>query len=447
MQHYFGTDGIRGRVNGDVINADFFQKLGWAVGCVLAGGENNTVLIGRDTRDSGEMLQTALIKGLTATGVQVKTLGILPTPAIAYLTKSLGMTAGAVISASHNDFQDNGIKFFNHNGMKLNDEIELKIEEKLAALKQIATSETPGSVTCLQDASDRYIEFCQNTLPQSFKLQGIKIVLDCAQGATYQVAPIIFSNLGADVVALYCQPDGLNINKNCGATNVMSLQQMVLENKADVGIAFDGDGDRLMMVDHLGNIVDGDEVLCILAQEHASQNKNAAGVVGTLMSNLGLEQALSQQGITFERAKVGDRFVLERLLEKGWTLGGEASGHIVDLNYTTTGDGIISALQVLRVMQRRKQSLNKLKQLMVKRPQILINVPVQRTVDLKEFPEIQQAATLAEQAMQGQGRVLLRVSGTEACIRVMVEGNDEQSVRQHAESLADFVKHSLGSKL
>ena len=436
---YFGTDGIRGRVGESHINPELLLQLGWAAGKVLVNNNHPTVLIGRDTRISGYVLQSALQAGLAAAGVNVKSLGVIPTPGVAYLTKSLRVAAGIVISASHNQYQDNGIKFFNHEGMKLSDEVELAIEAHLEKPMTSVRSEDFGTVVSMYDAPGRYIEFCKSVFPPRLTLAGIKIVVDCANGACFEVAPNVFRELSADVVVMGSEPDGFNINDACGATDVAQLQKKVLAEQADIGVALDGDGDRLILVDEKGERVDGDEILCILAKERGSQ----AGVVGTLMSNLGLEQSLTANGISFERANVGDRYVMEMLHQRGWTLGGEASGHIVDLNFTTTGDGIITALQVLRIMQVSKVSLHQLKQAMIKRPQILINVPIKQQVNLNDFPCITKAVSDAEVAMAGKGRVLLRPSGTEACIRVMVEGNDEQQTRDTAKHIAKIVEREL----
>ena len=436
---YFGTDGIRGRVGESHINPELLLQLGWAAGKVLVNNNHPTVLIGRDTRISGYVLQSALQAGLAAAGVNVKSLGVIPTPGVAYLTKSLRVAAGIVISASHNKYQDNGIKFFDHEGMKLSDEVEFAIEAHLEKPMTSVRSEDFGTVVSMYDAPGRYIEFCKSVFPPRLTLSDIKIVVDCANGACFEVAPSVFRELGAEVVAIGCEPDGFNINEGCGATDVTQLQRKVLEVQADIGIALDGDGDRLILVDEKGESVDGDEILCILAKERGGH----LGVVGTLMSNLGLEQSLDKNGISFERANVGDRYVMEVLQKKGWTLGGEASGHIVDLNVTTTGDGIVTALQVLHTMQASKVSLHKLKQAMIKRPQILINVPIKQRVNLTDYPSITKAVSDVELEMQGKGRVLLRPSGTEACVRVMVEGNDEQQTRLAAEKIAKIVEREL----
>ena len=343
-QRYFGTDGIRGRMGDDVINAEFVLKLGWATGKVLAQDPAAKVVVGRDTRVSGKVLQSALIAGLASSGVDVFILGVLPTPAVAHLTHSLRASAGIVISASHNPYEDNGFKFFDGRGMKLSDEHERAIEKQIAVPMSTTASADLGRVRWLRDARGRYIEFCKSTFPNQLKLNNLKIIVDCANGAAAGVASTIFYELGAEVVTMGDQPDGLNINQACGATAVEALQCKVLKEKADIGIALDGDGDRLIMIDQKGEVVDGDEILCILAKDTSTGMRSRQGVVGTVMSNLGLEQALTAASVDFTRAPVGDRFVLEEMIKRGWALGGESSGHIVNLDYTTTGDGIITAL-------------------------------------------------------------------------------------------------------
>ncbi|OGO91833.1 MAG: phosphoglucosamine mutase [Coxiella sp. RIFCSPHIGHO2_12_FULL_44_14] len=443
QKKYFGTDGIRGQVGKSLINAEFMLKLGWAVGTALVQQGPATVLIGKDTRISGYMIESALQAGLSAAGADTKLLGPMPTPAIAYLTHSIRASAGIVISASHNAYPDNGIKFFDQEGFKLSDELELTIEELVDRPMQTVSAERLGKAMRIVDAQGRYIEFCKSTFPSHLTLKGLKIVVDCANGAAYYVAPSIFHELGATVVATADQPDGFNINQSCGATDTRHLQKIVVQQGADLGIALDGDGDRVMMVDHRGALVDGDELLCILAKDHLMDPHQGFGVVGTVMSNLGLQQALEQCGIAFERAPVGDRHVLEKLQSKGWRLGGESSGHIVDLNYTTTGDGIITALQILRILQTQGKTLADLKNVMVKCPQVLINVPVFGTVDIHQYPKIKTAVLQAENKLNGKGRVLLRPSGTESVIRVMVEGQDEGLVRETAEQLAAVVEKSI----
>ncbi len=443
---YFGTDGIRGRVGKSLINAEFMLKLGWAMGVILSKNRKSkkpvSVLLGKDTRISGYTIETALQAGLSAAGVDIYLSGPLPTPGVAYLTHSLRVSAGMMISASHNSYQDNGVKFFDSRGMKLSDDMELAIEAQIEQPMRTAESKDLGKIERLVDAQGRYIEFCKSTFPSHLNLKGLKLVVDCANGATYNVAPSVFHELGANVTAIHDLPDGYNINQRCGATDLQDLQRKVVEEQADVGIALDGDGDRLIMVDHNGEIVDGDEMLCIIAKDRATGIGTHAGVVGTVMSNLGLEEALKDMGIAFIRAPVGDRYVLEQLKEKGWTLGGESSGHIVDLDYTTTGDGIITALQILRIIRIAKKSLHQLKQAMVKCPQVLINVPVMDKAHFNNNPTINKAVAKIKQELADEGRVLLRPSGTEHCVRVMVEGHNEAKVRLAAKSLAEAVSRA-----
>lgn len=444
-RQYFGTDGIRGRVGDTVINAEFMLKLGWAIGMVLPKERQSTVLIGRDTRVSGGVLETALQAGLAAAGVTVQTLGVIPTPAVAYLTQSMRADAGIVISASHNPYYDNGIKIFDIHGKKFSDALELQIEELLHQPMTMAAAEQLAAVQRLTyDAKGRYIEFCKGTFPHQFSLQGMKLVVDAAHGAGYEVAPTIFRELGATVITTGCEPNGFNINEHCGALHTESLQQLVQQHRAQLGIALDGDGDRLLLVDERGELVDGDEILAILAHEDSAGLRCRTGVVGTLMSNLGLEQSLTNNNIEFVRAKVGDRFVLETLIEKGWTLGGEASGHIIDLDYTTTGDGIVTALQVLRVMQMQEMSLSALKKVMVKRPQILENIRYEGDVDVMNHPKIADSISQWTAQLAERGRILLRLSGTEPLIRVMVEGNDPAEVRSVANALVADIREVTG---
>lgn len=443
MKRYFGTDGIRGQVGKSNINVEFMLKLGWAVGTVLASEKNSRVIIGRDTRVSGLVLQSALQAGLSAAGVETNLLGVLPTPAVAYLTHSLRAAAGIVISASHNPFQDNGVKFFNAAGMKLSDEVELEIEAVMQQPMKMLPSADLGHVNMLNDASGRYIEFCKSTFPDQLTLHGLKIVVDCANGAAFDVAPKVLHELGAEVIPIFNRPDGMNINLNCGAVHLQALQQEVLAQNADVGIALDGDADRLMMVDHQGEVVDGDEILCILAKDSRTGVDSRSGVVGTSMSNLGLEKTLQADGISFIRANVGDRFVLEKLLERGWTLGGESSGHIVNLDYTTTGDGVISALQVLRIMQMTAKSLHDLKQSMKKCPQVMVNVPLYAEFDLSSRQDILDIIEESRASLGSRGRVLVRQSGTERCIRVMVEGDDLTLIKSFASMLAERIEKAM----
>lgn len=441
---YFGTDGIRGKVGEFPITPEFVLKLGWAVGRVLARGDDGKVVIGKDTRISGYMFESALEAGLSAAGVDILLLGPMPTPAIAYLTRTLHADAGIVISASHNPFEDNGIKFFSSEGTKLPDEVELAIEAELEKPMGMAAPGELGKANRVVDAAGRYIEFCKSTFPRNLDLKGLKLVIDCANGATYHVAPAVFNELGAEVLPMASSPDGLNINVNCGSTHPELLQKVVLANEADLGIAFDGDGDRVIMVDHTGEMVDGDELLYIIA---AARHKemNVPGVVGTLMTNLGMEHALKQAGIAFARAKVGDRYVMEMLQQRGWELGGEGSGHLICLNSTTTGDGIISALQVLWAMVEQNKPLYELKSGMTKYPQTLINVQLPAKVDVMALSSVQRAVKDAESLLGDAGRVLLRPSGTEPVIRVMVEGEDAQQVKQVAEQVAEVVRSAVAS--
>ncbi|WP_353573262.1 phosphoglucosamine mutase, partial [Candidatus Albibeggiatoa sp. nov. BB20] len=412
-----------------------------AVGQVL-GQQNprgsNKVLIGKDTRISGYMFESALEAGLSAAGMDIHLLGPMPTPAIAYLTRTFHAQAGIVISASHNPFQDNGIKFFSKMGTKLSDELELEIEAKLDESMQTVEPHLLGKAKRISDAAGRYIEFCKSTLPYDVNLKGFKIVVDCAHGATYHIAPNVFNELDAHVISIGAKPDGLNINAGFGATQPQALQKAVLEHQADLGIALDGDGDRVIMVDAQGEVVDGDELLFIIAMDKHRAGQLQGSVVGTVMSNLGLEQALTNQGIDFQRAKVGDRYVLEKLRQLNGILGGESSGHILCLDRTTTGDGIVTALQILAIMAHSNVGLYDLKAGMCKSPQHMINVPVKQHIDLKHA-SIQQAVRDAEQTLAGQGRVLLRASGTEPVIRVMVEGFDVQQVETTAQQLAQVV--------
>lgn len=439
---YFGTDGIRGRVGDSHINPEFVLKLGWAAGVIFGQQHGSKVLIGKDTRISGYMLESALEAGLSAAGINIHLLGPMPTPSIAYLTRTLRAAAGIVISASHNPYQDNGIKFFSGQGFKLPDEIEMAIEAQIEKPMQTVESAKLGKALRIVDAPGRYIEFCKSTFPHRLNLSGLKIVVDCAQGATYHIAPNVFRELGAEVIKIGVHPDGFNINANCGAVKPELLQKTVIEEHADLGIAFDGDGDRVLMIDHHGEIVDGDELLLIMVKDRLQRGKFSGGVVGTVMSNLGLEKALRELDIPFKRTQVGDRYVMEELLKTGWTLGGENSGHIVNLNLTTTGDGIISALQVLRALCDEGKSLHELKSEMHKYPQILINVPINKKINISDNSKITAAVKDAEKALQEKGRVLLRASGTEPVIRVMVEGEDKTAVTKIATELAEKVKQA-----
>jgi phosphoglucosamine mutase len=436
---YFGTDGIRGRVGEYPITPDFMLKLGWAAGMAFRSMGACKVLVGKDTRISGYMFESALEAGLTSAGADVMLLGPMPTPAIAYLTRTFHAEAGIVISASHNPHDDNGIKFFSGKGTKLPDEVELMIEELLDTPMTVVESSKIGKVSRINDASGRYIEFCKSSVPAGTSFAGLKIVLDCAHGATYKVAPSVFRELGAEVVVLSAHPNGLNINENCGSTHMAPLQAAVLAEQADLGIAFDGDGDRVQMVDHTGAVVDGDELLFIIARDLQERGKLQGGVVGTLMSNLGLELALADLAIPFVRANVGDRYVISELLERDWQVGGENSGHIVCFSHTTTGDAIIAALQVLMALKRRTEGLAQSRQALRKCPQVLINVRFGGGASPLEHPTVKAASDRVTQAMAGRGRVLLRKSGTEPLVRVMVEGEDETQVRGYAEELAKLV--------
>ena len=446
---YFGTDGIRGRVGEAPITPDFVMKLGWAAGRVLAGSgkHHGKVLIGKDTRISGYMFESALQAGLSAAGVDIHLLGPMPTPAIAYLTRTLHAQAGIVISASHNPYYDNGIKFFSAAGTKLPDNVEEAIEARLEAPMTIVDSAELGKAVRVVDAAGRYIEFCKSTVPYSVDLKGMKLVVDCAHGATYHVAPNVLRELGAEVIALGDEPNGLNINEECGSTHPAPLQAAVLEHRADLGIALDGDGDRVLMVDQRGEIVDGDELLYIIARQRHTAGTLKGGVVGTLMSNLGLEHALGARNIPFRRAAVGDRYVMETLQREGWLLGGESSGHLICLDRTTTGDGIVSALQVLATILDTGLSLHELKSAMVKYPQTMVNVRLERRIDVHSSAPVQSALRETEAQLGETGRVLLRASGTEPVIRVMVEGADASQVQRLAEQLAAVVRDSLTAAL
>ncbi len=444
-KQYFGTDGIRGRVGESVITPEFVMRLGYAAGRVLAShehlpnGQRPTVLIGKDTRISGYMLEASLEAGLSAAGVDVLLTGPMPTPAVAYLTRALRAQAGIVISASHNPYYDNGIKFFSAQGTKLPDELEFAIEAELAKPMQVMESAQLGKAKRVDDAAGRYIEFCKSTFPNHLDLRGLKIVLDCANGATYHVAPDVFHELGADVIAIGNQPDGLNINEKVGSTHPEALQAAVVSQQADLGIAFDGDGDRVMMVDSAGNLLDGDQLLYIIAMGLYARGKLKGGVAGTLMTNLALEHALQKHQIPFARANVGDRYVLELLQAKNWKLGGENSGHILTLDKHTSGDAIIAALQVLHALRDSGKTLQTLGDELRLYPQVLINVTTKQKLDLNQ-QSVQVAVKQAEQVLNGQGRVLLRASGTEPKIRVMIEGMDKSLVQAQAEQLAEVIR-------
>lgn len=438
---YFGTDGIRGETGVGVMSPEFVLKLGWAAGKVLAANHDNKniVLIGKDTRISGYMYESLLEAGLAAAGVHTRLLGPMPTPGIAYLTRTLRAAAGIVISASHNPYSDNGVKFFSARGEKLDDSIELAIEAMLDQPMVTVPSDKLGKAERIDDARGRYIEFCKSCLPTRTTMHGLKIVVDCAHGASYHSAPLVFSELGADVISMGVSPNGLNINLDRGATSPQALAERVVAEKADLGIALDGDGDRLIMVDHKGEVVDGDEILYLIATNQQKPGAFEGGVVGTLMSNLGMELGLKEKNIPFVRANVGDRYVMELLKQHGWTLGGEASGHIICLDHTTTGDAIIAALQVLYIVVKSEKTLHQLKQGMVMFPQTLINVRHNGDVDLSAA-QVVAIVKQVETELGDNGRVLLRESGTEPLIRVMVEGRDSETVQAHAQQIADVLK-------
>ena len=445
---YFGTDGIRGEVGTGSITPEFMLKLGWAAGKVFCCGDSSKVLIGKDTRISGYMFESALEARLSSAGVDVCLLGPMPTPGIAYLTRTFHAQAGIVISASHNAFQDNGIKFFSGRGEKLDDETEHRIEEQMERAEEgmsVVSSIDLGKAYRITDAAGRYIEFCKSTIP-SIDFSGLTVVLDCANGATYHIAPNVFTELGAKVVSLGVSPDGLNINRDAGSTNPEKLAEKVLEVGADLGIAFDGDGDRVVMVDHTGRVVDGDELLYVIAADQKRNGRFEGGVVGTLMSNLGLEQALGRLKIPFCRANVGDRYVMAELAGRGWQLGGESSGHIICLNSTTTGDGIVSALQVVSAMILGGKTLAELTSDIQKLPQLMINAKIGTDVNARELcgsELLTSEIARIDKEFNGKGRVLLRPSGTEPLIRVMVEGEDSKLVTEYAEELAGIVRTAI----
>jgi len=440
-REFFGTDGIRGKVGDEPITPELVLRLGWAAGKVLGGDGSGRrkILIGKDTRVSGYLLESALESGLSAAGVDIRLLGPMPTPGIAYLTRTSRARAGIVISASHNPYYDNGIKFFSSEGSKLPDEIELQIEAAMREPMKIADSGALGKAKRYPDAAGRYVEFCKSTFSPGKDLEGLRIVIDCANGAAYQVAPMVFTELGAEVIAIANKPDGFNINEECGSTYPKLLQKAVVENQADIGIALDGDGDRVIMVDDKGQIIDGDQLLYVIARHRKNKQRLNGGVVGTLMSNLGLEQACQRANIPFARAAVGDRYVMSLLMQERWELGGESSGHIICLDKTTTGDGIIAALQVLAAIIESGQSLSELKTGMYRYPQVMVNVKTAQKVDVNAS-SLQAAVSDVENELADKGRVLLRASGTEPVIRVMVEGEDEGQVTRLSQQLADVVK-------
>lgn len=440
---YFGTDGVRGRVGVEPMTPEFALKLGWAAGRVLAKSAGARVVIGKDTRRSGYVFESALEAGLASAGVDVDLLGPLPTPGVAYLTRALRAQAGVVISASHNPHHDNGVKFFGPDGAKLNDDVELEIEAMMDQPMKCVEPELLGRVRRIDDASGRYIEFCKSTFDEK-NLNGIRLVVDCAHGAAYKVAPSVFEELGATVYAIGNKPDGLNINKDCGSTHLENLKIAVNQHKADLGIALDGDADRCLMVDAAGNEVDGDQIMYVLAKSKLATGALKGPVVGTLMSNLGLEKAIAALGLDFERANVGDRYVMEMLKAKSGTLGGETSGHAICLDKTTTGDGLVTALQVLAAMVQGRQSLSEMVAGMYKFPQLLINVPVTgKAKPILELAAVREAEKQSVQRLGARGRVLLRASGTEPLIRVMVEAEDEAETRREAESIAASVRAAV----
>ena len=442
MSNFFGTDGIRGEVGKSPITADILLKVGWAVGSVLKEQhENASVIIGKDTRVSGYLFESALEAGFLSAGVNVGMLGPMPSPAIAYLTQAFGATAGVVISASHNPYQDNGVKFFSSKGVKLSDETQKAIEKKISMPMSSVGSASIGKARRYEQALGRYIEFCKSTFDKSCDLSNLKIIIDCANGATYHIAEDVFSELGASVSMINNTPDGYNINRDCGATDTKHLQKEVLENNADLGIAFDGDGDRLIMVDHKGQKVDGDELVYIIANAwKAGGDLKSNKVVGTKMTNLGIQLAFAEIGVSFIEADVGDRHVMDQLIEHKAVLGGEGSGHIICLNKSTSGDGIIAALQVLEVMSKTGKTLLELKSKMIKYPQVLINVKTDTKVNLQEESKLSQAINSVESKLSKTGRVLVRESGTEPLVRVMVESSNYDLAKESAEELAKIIK-------
>jgi len=444
VRKHFGTDGVRGTVGQAPMTPDFVLRLGYAAGKVLAvQGENPAVLIGKDTRISGYMIESALEAGFSAAGIDVHMCGPMPTPAIAYLTRALRLTAGVVISASHNPYADNGIKFFSGDGFKLPDETEARIEAEMDRTMGCNEAAKLGKVWRVDDAPGRYIEFCKSTFPTQLDLKGLKLVVDCAHGAAYHIAPHVFHELGADVAAIGDKPDGFNINDKVGATSPKSLAAEVQKRKADLGVALDGDADRVLMIDAAGKAYDGDQLLYAIAR-HRAQRQKVAGVAGTLMTNFAFEKAMGRLGIPFARAKVGDRYVLELMREKGWQLGGENSGHLICLDKHTTGDGIVSALQVLQAMRESGTSLADLTQDLVMYPQVLLNVAVPRGFQWEKYDGIRKAQSEAERTLNGKGRVLLRPSGTEPVLRVMVEGEPREAIETAADSIARAVRSAAG---
>ncbi len=436
---YFGTDGIRGRVGSHKIHPDFMMKLGWAVGRVLIHSDHKTVLIGKDTRISGYMFESALEAGFAAAGVNVRLLGPMPTPAIAYLTQTFRADAGVVISASHNPYEDNGIKFFDAHGEKILDEIELAIEEEMEKPFELVAPDSLGKASRIIDANGRYIEFCKSTISSKIRFNGLKIVLDCANGATYKIAPSVFKELGAEVTTIGDKPDGLNINLNCGSTHLEKLQAKVIATHADLGIAFDGDGDRVHMVDSKGQVINGDGILYLIALDRFNQGRLHGGIVGTLMTNMALEVRFKQLGIPFVRTDVGDRYVLSMLKENGWWIGGETSGHIVCLDKTSTGDGLISALQVLARLVREQKTIEELMQDIQFYPQIMLNYKTTNATELMKNIDFQQYIQKIEKELEGKGRVLVRPSGTEPVLRILFEGPEEEELNLYTNELERFL--------
>jgi phosphoglucosamine mutase len=445
MRKFFGTDGIRGRVGESNISPDFVLKLGWAAGRVLGNGGGSKVVVGKDTRISGYMFESALEAGLVAAGVGIRLLGPMSTPGVAYLTRTFRASAGIVITASHNPYQDNGIKFFSAEGDKLPDEVELAIEAELERPLRTVDAGSLGKAKRVEDAVGRYIEFCKSTIPASMSFKSLKIVVDCANGATYNTAPYVFEELGATVVAMGVEPDGLNINREVGSTKPDALCRRVVQEGAELGIAFDGDGDRVLMVDSKGELIDGDRLLYIIARSRLAAGALHGAVVGTLMTNLGLEHALARHGIELARTQVGDRYIMERLKSTGGILGGEPSGHIICRDRTSTGDGIVAALQVLAALKTLDSSLDDLGGEVILYPQVLVNVRLSERCDLVGLPAVKEAVVEAERELAGQGRVLLRPSGTEPLVRVMVEGADRARVESLAERLAGVVRDQMAA--
>ncbi|MCH7742344.1 MAG: phosphoglucosamine mutase [Proteobacteria bacterium] len=443
-KRYFGTDGIRGKVGEEPVTAEFMLRLGWAAGKVFLTQGRGRVLIGKDTRISGYMFESALEAGLASAGMDVLLLGPMPTPAIAYLTRTFNANAGIVISASHNPYYDNGVKFFSGEGKKLDDEVEYAIERELDSTMQMVESKHIGKVSRIEDAAGRYIEFCKSCFPSDYNLKGKRIVVDCANGATYHIAPSVFRELGAEVIEVGVNPDGFNINQQVGSTTPEVLAQKVLKEGADFGVALDGDGDRVIMVDHMGEVVDGDELLLIIAVWRKQSGSLDGGVVGTLMSNLGLEKALQNENIPFARAAVGDRYVIAELQARNWKIGGESSGHIICLNLTSTGDGIITALQVIAATECLGMNLHKVKKMMEKYPQRMINVKCRQGITIESIQPVNDAVKATEKKLNGKGRVLLRPSGTEPVVRVMVEGEDRELVEELVKELAEVVEQAVG---